>query len=72
MSRTSMFSVFFVLYSSADKVQCVIGEQMYKQSRDQLKEMFGANSGIRLFSQLQKDKQRVSLSYICNSGHTLV
>ena len=32
---------------------------MYKLSRDELKETFGANNGIRLFSQLQKDKERV-------------
>ena len=44
---------------AADKVRCVIGEQMYKLSRDELKETFGANNGIRLFSQLQKDKERV-------------
>ena len=33
---------------------------MYKLSRDELKEMVGANVGIRLFGQLQKDKARVS------------
>ena len=42
-------------------MRCVIGEQVYKLSRDDLKEMVGANIGIRLFSQLQRDRARVRI-----------
>ena len=52
--------------SAANKVRCVKGEQMYKLTRDELKETFGANNGIRLFSQLQKDKDRVR--FICSTN----
>ena len=48
--------------SAASKVRCVKGEQMYKLTRDELKETFGASVGIRLFSQLQKDRDRVRLA----------
>ena len=42
-------------------MRCVIGEQVYKLSRDELKEMVGSNIGIRLFSQLQRDRSRVRI-----------
>ena len=58
------------VYSVADNVRCVIGEQVYKLSRDEVKEMVGANIGIRLFSQLQRDRARVSPAKI--PGYTAI
>ena len=57
----AMCVIMYLYCRAADKVRCVKGEQMYKLNRDELKEMFGAGNGIRLYSQLQKDKARVRL-----------
>ena len=46
--------------SIVEKVTCKSGEELYHQSRDQLRDMLG-NSGVRLYSQLQKDKLRVCI-----------
>ena len=43
---------------------------MYKLTRDELKEMVGANVGTRLFSQLQRDRARVMFaSYVNKKPH---
>ena len=42
-----------------EKVTCKKGEELYNQSRDQLREMLGISEGVRLYSQLQADKKRV-------------
>ena len=42
-----------------EKLTCKKGEELYSKTRDQLRDMLG-NAGVRLYSQLQKDKQRVS------------
>ena len=47
------------LFSCADKVNCSQGSQLYQMSREQLREVCGVSDGIRLFSQLQKDKSKV-------------
>lgn len=42
----------------ADKlaVQIKAGQQLYVMDREALRDMFGAADGVRLYSQLQKDK----------------
>ena len=53
------FDVCFSSSSCAEKVTCKKGEELYAKSRDELKVMLG-NSGVRLYSQLQADRSRVS------------
>ena len=47
-----------------DKVACNSGQGLYEMGREEMKNMFGAGDGIRLFSQLQKDKSRVCVDII--------
>ena len=48
-----------LLFSCADKINCSEGSQLYWMSREQLRDVCGVSDGIRLFSQLQKDKPKV-------------
>ena len=45
--------------SSADKVNVTSGEDLYRMDRDELRNVCGVGDGVRLFSQLQKDKAQV-------------
>ena len=38
------------------------GEELYKMSRDELRETCGISEGIRLYSLLQRDRKEVNLS----------
>ena len=49
-------------YRCAEKVEVKAGKDLYEMNREALKEMFGMSDGTRLFSHLQKDKARVSMS----------
>ena len=48
-----------LLFSCADKINCSEGSQLYRMSREQFRDVCGVSDGIRLFSQLQKDKPKV-------------
>lgn len=43
----------------ADALDGYTGSQLYKQSREKLRELCGFGEGVRLYSQLQRDKPQV-------------
>ena len=49
-------------YSTVEKVECS-AEKLYQMSRDELRDLCGVGDGVRLFSQLQKDKAQVSAAH---------
>ena len=56
--------------STVDKVDCS-ADKLYEMSRDELRDLCGVGDGVRLFSQLQKDKAQVSSvsSFLLSSLH---
>ena len=58
-ARTLCISILCSYISCIGKIKVKTGEELYKMSRDDLRENCGMMEGIRLFSLLQRDRKEV-------------
>ncbi len=58
-AQTKQWLVVQGYSSCADSLEGYTGSQLYQLSREKLRELCGFSEGVRLFSQLQRDKKQV-------------
>ena len=54
--HTNTHTILLSNCSIADQMNLSEGRLLYEWSRDELRDRFGVSEGVRLFSQLQRDK----------------
>ncbi len=59
-------TIYNIYNSCVGKIEVNSGEELYKMSRDELRDCCGVMEGIRLYSLLQRDRKEV-----CNNNCTL-
>lgn len=54
-------NALYMIYSLIGTLVVNSGEELYKMDRDELRDLCGGRDGVRIYSQLQKDRPEVKI-----------